>query len=189
MDGFEQRKRKKTEQIFEAARQLMQKYGYSKVSVNEIAEAAKVSPATIFNYFGTKERLFAEMLDDWTDKQITQYEDILASDRPFEEKLKAIMMAESGNLKFMYGAKSVPEAVVHAWMGNRGTDKIMRFYMKLIALGKAENSIWQAYSDETLQRYFHMYLNEFHQGADPSRMDQLLRLFFFGLSGPTNRST
>ena len=67
----------KIEQVFEAAFQLFTRHGYQKVSVNEIAQQAGVSPATIYNYFGTKDQLYIDMIMNWMDKQLAKYDRIL----------------------------------------------------------------------------------------------------------------
>ena len=64
MDGLRQRKKDETRQrISAAARRLFFDRGYDAVTVAEVAQAAAVSPATVFNYFRTKEQLFFSGLD------------------------------------------------------------------------------------------------------------------------------
>lgn len=48
----------KKEQIIEAARELFSIYGYKKVSMDEIANKAKVTKKTIYSYFKDKDELF-----------------------------------------------------------------------------------------------------------------------------------
>ena len=47
----------KKEQIIAAARKLFTKYGYKKVSMDEIAREANVSKKTVYAYFKDKEEL------------------------------------------------------------------------------------------------------------------------------------
>lgn len=192
MNGFERRKEKKTEQIYAAAFQLFAKYGFQKVSVGEIAELARVSPATIYNYFGTKEQLYASLLLDWMDKQLAQYEELLQSERTFPEKTKAIMLLESDNLKMLTEAFSqVPSSewseFMHGVKGESGR-KITAFFMKYVAMGKQEGYIRPEQSEEAAMRYFVMFQNELGRqwdgGAEEAaQLDDLLELFFYGLAG------
>ena len=194
MNGFERRKRNKMEQIYRASFELFSKYGFQKVSVNEIAEHAKVSPATIYNYFGTKEQLYADMFKDWLDKQLEQYEKILDSERTFPEKAKEIMLLEAKNLNVLsdqFQKASFLEAGGFMRMLEAYTElNIMQFFMKFVAVGKKEGYIRRDQTDETIMLYFNMYKNELgrhwetpHQESAARNMDQLMELFFYGLVG------
>jgi AcrR family transcriptional regulator len=56
--GLRERKKQQTRQLLErTARRLFTERGFEQVSVAEIARAADVSEATVFNYFPTKEDL------------------------------------------------------------------------------------------------------------------------------------
>jgi AcrR family transcriptional regulator len=56
--GLRERKKQRTRQLLaDTARRLFSERGFDSVSVAEIARAAEVSDATVFNYFPTKEDL------------------------------------------------------------------------------------------------------------------------------------
>ena len=48
----------KKEEVINAARDLFTKYGYKKVSMDEIAKEANVTKKTIYSYFSDKEAMF-----------------------------------------------------------------------------------------------------------------------------------
>ena len=54
----------KKEQIIEVARQLFHKYGFKKVSMDEIAKEAGVTKKTIYSYFKSKEELFEYFIQE-----------------------------------------------------------------------------------------------------------------------------
>ena len=57
--GLRQRKKQETrERIAATARELFEQRGYDGVTVAQVAVAANVSEATVFNYFPTKDELF-----------------------------------------------------------------------------------------------------------------------------------
>ncbi|MCK0471203.1 TetR/AcrR family transcriptional regulator [Halalkalibacter sp. APA_J-10(15)] len=189
MNGFEKRKQKKIKQIYNACFHLMTKHGFSKVNVNEIAELANVSPATIFNYFETKENLYENMMNHWIDQILADYEHILYSQLPFNQKLKELFTHESVNLKKAASIKGHDSSVSPlTFIYSNNEEKFISFYLKLVALGKEEGYISSHYSNKVLLRYLNMYLHEFIQLSvqnenEDSDIDQLLELFFYGLTG------
>lgn len=68
MNGFEKRRQEKKEAILYAAKELFKQYGYSKVSIAEIAKKASVSQVSIYNFFESKENLKNQLLKKlWED--------------------------------------------------------------------------------------------------------------------------
>jgi AcrR family transcriptional regulator len=65
--GWREEKRIKTkERIAEVAMKAFLERGYAAVTTAEIARLAEVSPATLFNYFPSKEAIFFDELPDLT---------------------------------------------------------------------------------------------------------------------------
>ena len=54
----------KKDQIIEAARLLFHKYGFKKVSMDEIAREAEVTKRTIYSYFSSKEDLLKYFIQE-----------------------------------------------------------------------------------------------------------------------------
>ena len=68
----------KKEQIVEAARKLFTKYGYKKVSMDEIAKEAGVTKKTVYAYFKDKDELFKYFIFEEVDvmkKLVKEVED------------------------------------------------------------------------------------------------------------------
>jgi AcrR family transcriptional regulator len=67
--GLRERKKTQTRQLLaETARRLFVERGFEEVSVSEIARAAEVSQATVFNYYPTKEELIYSGLQTFEDE-------------------------------------------------------------------------------------------------------------------------
>ena len=69
--GLRERKKVQTrEAIADAARALFLERGFDDVTVADVAEAADVSEATVFNYFPTKEDLAFHRMEDFEEEML-----------------------------------------------------------------------------------------------------------------------
>ena len=55
-------KEEKAESILNTAKKMFGRYGPQKTTLDEIAHVARVAKATIYNYFGSKDRVYLEVL-------------------------------------------------------------------------------------------------------------------------------
>jgi AcrR family transcriptional regulator len=86
--GWETRK----DRILAAAVRLFRDtHNYNKVSIEEIARQANVSPTTIYNNFGNRDSLIAEVLKEIGRNALETYRSIVRADMPFPNKLEQIM--------------------------------------------------------------------------------------------------
>jgi AcrR family transcriptional regulator len=60
------RQRARRDRLIEAALALLETDEYEQIQVKDVADRADVSLGTLYNYFSSKERLFAEVLVRWT---------------------------------------------------------------------------------------------------------------------------
>jgi AcrR family transcriptional regulator len=83
--GLRERKKLRTRQLIaETARRLFAERGFDAVPVAEIARAAEVSEATVFNYFPTKEDLVYRGMEAFEDELVAT-----VRDRPAGESIAA----------------------------------------------------------------------------------------------------
>ncbi len=70
--GLRERKKERTRQLIaDTARRLFAESGFEAVTVAEVARAADVSEATVFNYFPTKESLFYSGLEAFEEELLS----------------------------------------------------------------------------------------------------------------------
>ena len=55
-------KQEKLESILDTAKKMFARYGLQKTSLEEVARMARVAKATIYNYFGSKDQVYLEVL-------------------------------------------------------------------------------------------------------------------------------
>lgn len=77
----------KEEQIVEAARKLFGKYGYKRVSMDEIANEAKVTKKTVYSYFKNKEEILRYFLNEEIQNMKQIVEETEKPDKSFLENL------------------------------------------------------------------------------------------------------
>jgi AcrR family transcriptional regulator len=74
--GLRERKKQQTRRLLaDTARRLFAERGFEAVKVSEVARAADVSEATVFNYFPTKEDLFYSGLEAFEAELLSSIED------------------------------------------------------------------------------------------------------------------
>ncbi|MFC1949233.1 TetR/AcrR family transcriptional regulator [Chloroflexota bacterium] len=95
MKGPERRAERNKERILQAALELFQARGIKKVPVNDIAQKAGVSPATVYNQFGSKEALVREAIKNWYIRTLEDYQKVLHAEQSFEEKLQNVLSFKS----------------------------------------------------------------------------------------------
>ena len=85
----DRQKHQRRDSMLDAARQLFVETGYSKTTMDAIADGAEVGVATVYNYFGNKETLFAELAR--RDMSLLQAEGAKAVQDLPEDPLQAVM--------------------------------------------------------------------------------------------------
>ncbi|SDB92914.1 TetR/AcrR family transcriptional regulator [Shouchella lonarensis] len=191
MDGFARRRAKKEQQIIAAAKKLFMAYGVQKVAITEIAQEARVSQVTIYNYFKNKHRLVYEVILAMMEESAQMFVDIVYSDQAFPEKMKQMMaykieISQKINEEFYhYMMKEYvkPGGQLETFM----QEKIMKHWHVLLAEGRAYGYIDPTISDEAILFYFEMMRDcvrqqEVYQKILPLTED-ITKLFFYGLIG------
>ncbi|HYE09388.1 MAG TPA: TetR/AcrR family transcriptional regulator [Patescibacteria group bacterium] len=81
---------KKYTKLMDKAQELFWKYGYTSVSVDQIAKEAGISKMTIYKHFHSKEDLFVEVLMNYTELHINKLMEKIAEKYHTIEKIEAM---------------------------------------------------------------------------------------------------
>jgi len=77
----------KREQILKTGRELFWKFGFRRVTVEELCEEAGVSKMTFYRFFSNKMDLVKTIMNDFGNVSIAKYRAIVDSDLPYTEKV------------------------------------------------------------------------------------------------------
>lgn len=161
MNGYEKRTKNKREAIVKAAEDLFAEKGISETSITEIAAKAGVSRVTLFKYFGDKEALAREILRAWIEQMLLNYDKIINSDLPFQDKLLTLLRLKfSGWDKIgdMHISPSVwDDPEIKRIIGEMGAGPGMKKLIEFIKQGKESGLIDEALDDEAVLLYFSMF--------------------------------
>jgi AcrR family transcriptional regulator len=92
-------KGKKRENILNSARHMFSRYGIRKTNLNEIAHMARVAKATIYNYFGSKEQVYVEALNEEANELMARISHALDEIKSPLEKLHVFYRTRFNQMK------------------------------------------------------------------------------------------
>jgi AcrR family transcriptional regulator len=192
MNGFERRTEQKKDRIRTVALELFCTYGPDKTSVNEIAQKAGVSPASIYNYFGSKEGLMKETIINLLENSWRLREELWDSELPFPELLKRTLTMKNDFYdkidldNFLSLLSSSTEIQKHIDDFNK--NRYPHIVGKFIEKGRREGYIRKEISFEAAMIYLTMYQDvlqrpEMQKRINSELLKELLDLMVYGLAG------
>lgn len=81
----------KREQILKTGKDLFWKFGFKRVTIEEICKEAGVSKMTYYKFFSNKIELVKTLMDGVFNESLEKYKNITASDIPYPEKVVQII--------------------------------------------------------------------------------------------------
>jgi AcrR family transcriptional regulator len=183
----------KKQSILDAALTLFrQTHDVKKVSIEAIAKQAKVSPTTVYNNFGTREKLVYEVIRLLFDDIIRQNRELLYSDVPFQQKLMGVIsgkmnMLSSLNSEILEKIISQDESLA-PYIDEVYVNEIRPLWLRMLDDGKKEGYIDEKINNEALL----IYLDTMKAGMSVNReywknyqdkivlMQQMMQIMFYG---------
>ncbi|MFV0396240.1 MAG: TetR/AcrR family transcriptional regulator [Coprobacillaceae bacterium] len=188
MNKFEERTSRKKKSIIDAALKLFGEKGFINVSICEIAELAKVSQVSIYNYFGSKEALVTECALVVMKTTIENAEEILISNDSFENKLnKALDLCNeeiNTSLSNSFSKEAITDKNLMTLLIKDINVLKKQIYLKYVALGKKEGVIDKAISDSTIELFIDSINNiQLSKEDMKEKQKEIIKLFLYGLIG------
>jgi AcrR family transcriptional regulator len=183
----------RSERIIQAAVNLfLNTHNFSKVSIEEIAGKAGVSPTTIYNLFSNRENLTIEVIKKISMDNLNEYRNIIDSDKPYPEKIKLIMdirmKSASMDVDMLDKLVSTDKTLIE--FAEEINEKVsMPLLTDFIEDGRLQGYIRNDLSDESILAYLEILSKsgtiyyrfvELHRD-DPNIIEQLNDLLFFGI--------
>jgi len=149
----------KRERILAAALSLFQRtHDVKRVSLEAIAQEAGVSPTTIYNQFGTREALVAEVAKTLLREILEMARSFIKSDLLFPRKLTEIIAGKLDIASQVHGeilTKLVSQdKTMTAFVEEAYRTEIQPLWREMLADGKRQGYIDPALDDEALIAYF-----------------------------------
>ena len=191
MNQYQKTTEKKKQAIIQAALRLFKDKGFKETSIKSIAEAAEVSPVSIYNYFGSKDNLVALCVNDLFEEITQQAEDILNSNLDFKTKLDHVFALcqeqMSQQISDYFQDKMVEDSVFSTLLTKAITAKKGDIYRAYIHLGKAEGLIAEDLSTELILNVMDA-LNGMgnqlsHSDNLETEVEQIHQIFLYGILG------
>jgi len=163
-----------------------------KVSLETIAEEARVSPTTIYNCFGNREALVYEVIKELVRANLERNRALIRSELPFPRKLIGIMSGKLALASQMNG--EVIEKMVRQdkkiapFVDEVYEQEVKPLWKELLADGKKQGYIDPALDDEALLIYLDVLKAGFSVRPEVLRdfkenmglIERLMRLMFYG---------
>ena len=199
-DGFARRRERSRREIRKAAWELFSQFGVERVSIADIAQKARVSPATIYNNFEGKASLVREFVEMAVDELVSQVEEVLAHNGSYEAKVTALagfLAGSVANGRSSPVSHNVLAPSVDLWYAPEIVEirqdakaRMTESLLRLVEEGQAEGQIKANLSQEALGLYFGALMDIFaaphlqHRfAADPRLVRDLGMLMMHGLEG------
>lgn len=191
MNQYQKTTEKKKQAVIQAALRLFKDKGFKETSIKSIAEAAEVSPVSIYNYFGSKDNLVTLCVNDLFEEITQQAEDILKSNLAFNTKLdQALDLCQekmSQQISDYFQDKMVEDSVFSTLLTKAITAKKRDIYRSYIHLGKAEGLIAEDLSTELILNVMDalngMGNHLAHSDNLETEVEQIHQIFLYGILG------
>ena len=187
------------DRILRATLELFQVHGIKKTTTHDIARKAGISPATVYNHFGSKEDLIRAAVKYFLTSTAADFNKIFKGDLSFLEKMEQILSYKSDMLgqyqgEFMQTVIS-EDPEIRYLVDSVYLTEIRQMIIDFYEEGKRQGYVSQELSTETIMRYMLIVRSgmaaESILSEDPEHnrklMQELTPLFLYGILGKPDK--
>jgi len=191
----ERRIEQNKERIIRSALELFRVHGIRKVVINDIAQNAGLSPATIYNHFGSKEDLVCAAVKHFVTGTAADFRKIVEGDLPFVQKLEQVLLYKS-EVFGQYQGELLQTIVsdnseIRQLVDSVYLVEIRQYLIDFYEEGKRQGYVNPELSAETIMRYSEIIRKgmaaESSLSEDPDQNRKLLQeiipFFLYGILG------
>ena len=195
MKPSERRIERNKDRILQATLELFQVHGIKKTTTHDVAQKAGLSPATVYNHFGSKEDLVRAAVEYFLSRAAEDFSMILKRDHYFPEKMKQILSFKSDMLgqyqgEFMQKLISEDPEIRH-FVDSVYLKEMRQMIIDFYEEGKSQGYVNPELSTETIMRFLLIVRSsmaaESTLSEDPEHNRQLMQeltpLFLYGIMG------
>ena len=195
MKAYKRRTERNKERILQATLELFQVHGIKKTTTHDVAQKAGLSPATVYNHFGSKEDLVRAAVEYFLSSTAADFSQILKGDLSFLEKMEKVLSFKSDMLgqyqgEFMQKLISEDPEIRH-FVDSVYLTEMRQMIIDFYEEGKSQGYVNPELSTETIMRYLLIVRSgmaaESTLSEDPERNRQLMQeltpLFLYGIMG------
>lgn len=199
LNAYERRIERNKERILQATLELFQVHGIKKTTTNDVARKAGVSPATVYNHFGSKEDLVRAAVKYFLTSLLADFSKIFNEKLSFIEKMERILLYKSDMLgqyqgEFMQTIISEDPEIRHFVDSVYMTD-IKQMVIDFYEEGKRQEYINPELSTETIMRFSEITRRgmaaESSLSEDPEHnrklLQELIPLYLYGIMGKPDK--
>ncbi|MCF8225263.1 MAG: TetR/AcrR family transcriptional regulator [Bacteroidales bacterium] len=183
----------KKKQLLETGKSLFWKYGFKRVTIEEICAEANVSKMTYYKYFSNKMELVKAIMEKMLTNSMEKYKSIMNSDVPFTEKIeKQLQMKMEGTMDI--SSEFIDDLMIHGepemmeYM-NEMTQKVLGIiyqdYVNAQRRGEIRKDVKPEFIIYFLNHLYDMIKDEnlLKMYENPNEMAmELTRFFFYGIA-------
>lgn len=182
----------KLQQIYSTAKFMFMRYGFKRVSIEEICREAGISKMTFYKFFSNKFDLLKFILEQITADSFAEYREILAQDIPYAEKVKLMIQMkmkytdELSQEFFNDLYKNAEPELVEFWQ--QKTQAMLELVLEDLKAAQAQGNV----RSEIKPEFILYFLNHIFEMVKDDRLlrlydspqalvNELTRFFFYGI--------